>query len=353
MEIFSAILLLCIFLKVFISVYQNRLFKGVEYDYFFSKDEVFEGDEIEFTEIVTNRKFLPVPWLKSELTVSSYLEFSELQSVVTNKTRYVTSFFTLRSFSRIRRTWKVKCTHRGVFKVEKIIVSATDTLGFVKDYFVVDENVLEGKIITVLPVCEEYDGELSDTGLLSGDIFTRSKLISDPFFLNGIRDYCITDSMKNINWYASAKEQKLMVNKYDYTTDMDLAVILNVQSTPNDFSDVVYSSHIEKCIRICAAVIRDNCCYGKKVRILSNGITDDGYFDVCSGDEYSLYRELAGLNLQPGTVFEKYLVSKIPELSESEVIVISAFRTDVFDLVAAEYPDTVFVFPDITGGEIS
>ena len=88
-----------------------------------------EGDPIELREVIANRKLLPLPWLKSEITTSRWLEFSQLQSVVTGETRFISSFFLVRSYQKITRTWQGRCLKRGVFSVEKSVLVASDLLG--------------------------------------------------------------------------------------------------------------------------------------------------------------------------------------------------------------------------------
>lgn len=54
---------------------------------------------------------------------------------------------------------------------------------------------------------------------LQGDVFVRRWIIEDPIMISGIRDYTPSDNYKDINWKATAKNQTLKVNKYDYTAD--------------------------------------------------------------------------------------------------------------------------------------
>ena len=82
MDFISIILLIAAVVFIQGWLYRRYTFKNFKYNCFFSSDEVYEGDEIEFTEEITNAKFLPLPWLKTELTTSKWLEFSGLQSPV-------------------------------------------------------------------------------------------------------------------------------------------------------------------------------------------------------------------------------------------------------------------------------
>ena len=57
----------------------NRwILKGIEYSRYFSVNSAFEGQEIEMIERISNRKLLPVPWLRIESKISENLEFQRL-----------------------------------------------------------------------------------------------------------------------------------------------------------------------------------------------------------------------------------------------------------------------------------
>lgn len=347
MEIAAILFILGIFLLLFGIAYRIKLLENVDYECSFSTDEAFVGDEIEFTEIITNRKFLPVPWAKSELTVSAPLEFSELSSVATGKIRWVTSFFALRSYSRVKRTWRVKCSKRGVFGVDSIIVLASAPLGISKKYFILRKEELALSQVTVLPVREEDDVFISELGSVSGDIFTEARLISDPFFVNGVREYRITDHIRDINWFATAKNQELMVNNHDYTTDRDISVVLNVQSLKTDITDAVRPEYVEKCIRICAGVIHDSCINGRRVRLLSNDITTGEFLDIQSGNEFDLLYALARIEIKIGEDIKKFLYGTVSEMTDNDVIVVTAFSTEEFENIKTEYPNISFLYPEI------
>lgn len=349
MEMFSVILLFIIFMAAIISIYRKIIFRGVDYKCFFSTDQAFEGDEIEFTEIVTNKKFFPVSWLKSELSLPKYLEFSELQSSVTDQTRFVTSFFSLRSFCRVRRTWKVKCLKRGNFKIESIVISASDILGTVKESFFADTENFRTSVL-VMPRCDDYSMRIQGMSSESGDIFMDFGLISDPFFYSGVREYMITDSMKSINWYATAREQKLMVSKNDYTSDISITVILNIQSSPFDSLGVSFPERTEKCIRLCAAVIRDYCSQGKTVRLISNYQRNGQILDLRSADMISLFRVLAEITYDIGENFDRLLSCVVPEISDSEIIIVSSFETEFCEVIKAEKINAHFLYSYMAGG---
>ena len=59
-------LLIVIFVAVWIQnrLYKKMAFRDLEYECRLSKTEVFEGEELELIEVVTNNTWLPLPWLK-------------------------------------------------------------------------------------------------------------------------------------------------------------------------------------------------------------------------------------------------------------------------------------------------
>ena len=113
MEFLYVILLIAAVAAAQALVYKKRAFQGLEYDCVFDQQEVSEGDEIKLVETVSNRKLLPLPWLRSELTTSMYLDFAGSQSLIADETRFVPSFFMMRGFRRTVRSWNVHCSKRG------------------------------------------------------------------------------------------------------------------------------------------------------------------------------------------------------------------------------------------------
>ena len=349
MKFFAVCFMIFIVFSVVTVVYRRLLLKNFYYKCSFNKTEVFEGEEIEFTETVTNNKFLPVPWLKSELTTSEFLEFSELQSTVTDKTRLVTSFFSLSGFSKISRTWKIKCSRRGIYEISRVVITASDILGYVKKSFFEDISCFENIRVKVLPLPADENCISVDQSEVSGNFFSVPKLISDPFFINGVRDYTPCDGIRNINWYASAREQKLMVSKNDYTSDMSATVFLNIQTSPADRDMAVYTDRTEKCIRVCAAIINKCSDLGIAVRLLCNNGEPGTVLDVVSEDKFSLFREMAAIDYRISIPFDQMLSCTIPEIYNSRIIVVSAFRSEIFEIIKNERSEVFFVVPD--GGE--
>ncbi|HIT09550.1 MAG TPA: DUF58 domain-containing protein, partial [Candidatus Merdivicinus faecavium] len=206
-------------------VYRKYALQNVHYRCYLSRDQVFEGEEIELVEEIENRKWLPLPWFKTEITVSRWLDFAGEQSQVSDKSRYVPSFFSLRSYQKVSRRWKLKCLKRGEYAIDRVVLVASDLLGNVNQS--VGAEVHSSILVLPRPLGEMTEIE---TRHLTGDRAVRRSLIEDPFLNAGVREYMEFDPMNRIHWPATAKEQKLMVFQNDSATSQSVTIILNMQS---------------------------------------------------------------------------------------------------------------------------
>lgn len=73
---------------------------------------------------------------------------------------------------------------------------------------------------------------------LIGDNVIKRWIHTDPLYIKGIRDYRSEDRFKDIHWKSSLKSDKLIVKEYDFTSDREIVVIVNVQCAENAWLSV-------------------------------------------------------------------------------------------------------------------
>ena len=210
MELIAVILLVLLVLFGEVGLYRRRGLEGLSYYCHFSETERTEGESLQFVETVTNDKTLPVPWLKAELTTSRWLDFPEANSAVTGENRFVSSFFSVRSRSRVSRVWEITCEKRGVYEMEHIVLVTSDLLGIVRLSLHAADH---GGKLTVLPK------RLTEAGLLLpkllrqqyGEQAVRYSLLTDPCLSAGVREYVTGDPIHRMHWKASAQDRKSVV----------------------------------------------------------------------------------------------------------------------------------------------
>lgn len=343
MELLTIVVLLAAALWLQNFIYRKMGLQKLTYHCYFNKTEALEGEEVVLVEELTNKKWLPLPWIKSEIVTSKWLDFAETQSVVTDQSRYVSSYFLLKGYHRISRSWKVTCGKRGIYALDKVVLVSSDLLGNVN----LSKVVRISTELVVLPKPLDTHVGIEEMQRLSGDIVVKRGLIPDPFWLAGIREYRPGDSMRRIAWGPSAREDRLMVLENDSTTSQNLAVVLNLQSREFETERILDPAMAENCIRVCAALLED--LPPIPVCLLTNGlaglITGQGveietapskHSDTegistpyGSGSEHinRLMYNLAQLGNETSESFSSLLRRCSSRLAATDILVISSFAT--------------------------
>ncbi len=329
MEFLALIIVVAAILILQSVLFKKMSFKHLTYHCELSRDEAEEGDQIELIETVVNKKWLPIPWLKSEITTSKWLDFAGAQSIVTDQSRFVPSFFMVKSYQKVQRKWKVTCLKRGVFGLQKIVLVSTDLLGGAT----LSHPAKVDSQIVVLPKSLELEEVFLSPKYLSGDTVVKRHLLEDPFYFAGVREYTERDPMNKIHWLATAKQQKIMVHQNDYTSRQSFAVILNMQSMPYEVGKTVFAENVENCIRVCASIF-DRTIAGQVPVSLFANTSIDGENDVISteswGEEHvmELKRILAHLPLNSTEPYGEFLNMIYDGVSSTDVILVSSYLSE-------------------------
>lgn len=248
---------------------------NVMYSCGFEDETINEGDETNFTETVENRKLLPVPWLKSELTIPAAIEPVSGDSTIAGNDRFITGFFKVKSYSGIKRIRHVKAMRRGIYRVTAARVQTADILGGIRISVSAEEK---GGTLTVLPVSADTEAVLPERmRRRTGEMLVRSSLVTDPFFTAGVRCYEYGDSMRRIHWNASAHMQELMVRHEEKTAKRCILILLNLQTDSEETGiSTIDEPLAEHTIRLCVQCIEEAVSEGYSVSLCSNGLMPKG-----------------------------------------------------------------------------
>ena len=314
-------------------VFRKFSFRKLRYTCRFSTSEAMEGDEIALIEEVENRGLLPLPWLKAELTSSRWLEFADSQSLVTEETRFVPSFFMMKPHHKVTRRWKVRCLKRGIYDLKKVVLVTTDLLGGCSPSQMVDVNAR----LTVLPAPADLTLDFRTPKHMIGDVIVRRHLLFDPFLIAGVRAYTPGDTMNRIHWLATARQGELMVHNNEYSAGQSLSVILNIQSRPYEKDGVIDKDKIEDAIRLAAGYFDSTLRTGIPVRFLCNAgplhsreavVTEEYH-----GREHvnELMRRLAALPLSSTENFPTFLGTTCRDINSSDIVILTCYaNADIF-----------------------
>lgn len=322
-------LILALVLGVQFIVYKNFGLKNIRYSIFFSKTEAFEDEEIEIVEEIENAKALPLPWVRTEINCSRWLTFTGYHGNDTNvrdvQKGLISGVFMLKGYQKIRRSWKVKCEKRGVFKVEDITLAVSDLFGLVKPTCVFKVE----RQICVLPLPANINApELSSEAYI-GDISVNRFVLPDPFVISGAKEYSGREPMNRIHWAQSARLGKIMVYNNEYTTERRMLIIMNMQRTFHSEREKLPVSALETQIKG-AAFMLDHCYATHTPVALTANSGESLNIEPMEGYEHNIsaLRKLATLKNSCGCHIDDFM-QKQNFTDYTDIIFITRFLTDV------------------------
>lgn len=248
-------ILFIIFIAIFVVVqgmlYKKGIFEKIYIYRSFDCTGVFPGEKVVYELTVENRKFLPLTWVSIDEKLNAGLEF-EINTKVEklNDDIYLhNSMFSLLPYQKVVRRYGLKAVKRGYYQLKYMTMTSTNMLG-TQEYSMERE---EAASISVYPNIKDLRGALIPANTTQGDFSVKRWIIEDPMVITGVRAYSGNDSLKSINWKATAKNQQLLVNKYDYTADKKIMVILNLERQEYSLNKEDICT-IEETIEVCASI---------------------------------------------------------------------------------------------------
>ena len=231
-------------------VFRYNWNKGLGVALEFEKKHVVNGETVNVVEVISNEKRLPLPCVNLKFQVDRELEFpgTDTNSSVSDLA-YRNDVFSFLANQRITRRIPVKCNHRGVFKISGVQLTFAGP-------FMNEINVLKvGSTceITVYPKTVDSKRFSFIRSRISGEAECKKYMLEDPFVFRGIRDYTSNDSLKNVNWKATARTDNLCVNEYNESVSRNVCILLNLE----DDGMLTYDSVNEEAISLAASVAEE------------------------------------------------------------------------------------------------
>ncbi|RME48282.1 MAG: DUF58 domain-containing protein [Chloroflexi bacterium] len=174
----------------------------------------FLGDTVEVQLEITNRSWLPLPWLRVTDSVPINL-FGGDQA---------RQLFSLGRGESHRIHYQLQCNRRGYYPIGPLSITGGDALGFVEATY----RASEQDYLTVYPKISP----LANVGLRSpqpfGTLRSSYRIFEDPSRLAGLRSYQTGDSIRRIHWKASAHADDLLVKKVEPAMALESFLVLDL-----------------------------------------------------------------------------------------------------------------------------
>jgi uncharacterized protein (DUF58 family) len=179
-----------------------------------TEERSFWGERHRVEIRVTNDGWLPLPWLHLQERLPQPLGYPPVRSQAVSLMPHESTTF----------TYELDCRKRGYYEIGPLRLSSGDVLGSGGDA-VVEVGVTP---FTVYPRIVS----LEDLGMPSrspfGTVRHKDAIHRDPSKVGGVRDYRPGDSLRQINWKASAAVGKLQTKVLDPVISLDTAILLDL-----------------------------------------------------------------------------------------------------------------------------
>lgn len=288
----------------------------------FTELSVHEGDTSYLREEITNDKCLPLPALEVNLKMARALKFAGEAKENANVTdySYKRDIFTLFMYQKVIRKLFFVCEKRGHYTMNEVEVIGHDFFSR-KQYREISPQKTELYVYPrlvdarrIAPVCLA----------ISGMVLIQNRLYPDPFEFAGIREYRPEDPMHHINWKASARSTQMMVNQFDFTTNIKVRLILDTEDSTLISREVL----TEEGIRIAASLTLQLVKQKMELTVTGNGIGET-VLKSGAGHVQEIYQKLACIDLTTQVPrLSQFLIQEKKNIHHEEVCVIISANQD-------------------------
>ena len=252
-------------------IYAKVWHRGLTVSLAFQEDGIWEGQESTLSEIIENRKHLPLTMLKVKFQTDRHLVFTDTKGSRTTDRYYRNDIFQIGRLEKVTRSLSFTGGRRGYYTISEADLVASDL--FLTAQYTATTPIARCSLY-VYPKPFSHPDFRQSLKQLSGEVLAKRHLLEDPFEYRGIRDYQPQDDLKSINWKATARTGDLKVNQKNYTAQKSVRIFLNLEDT----GILKKEDCVEACMQIAAALLLLFLEQGMQVALYCNGI------DVRSGE---------------------------------------------------------------------
>jgi len=233
--------------------WSRRSLERLTYRRYFDPPRIFPGERTEYVVEITNRKLLPLPWVRLDEHMPSDVRPVQGGPQVAGEEGWQRR----RSLSlgwneRVELRQQFTCSARGDYVVGPTDLETGDPLGL----FPTQLRIPETHELLVYPRIAQLPASPPRSRFPFGAANARPPVLEDPIRVTGVRDYRPGDPMRFVDWKASARRMKLQTRVLAPTTLNNVVVVVNTQTLA--FAWQGYDiARFEAALGVAAALVRE------------------------------------------------------------------------------------------------
>ncbi len=236
----DAVLMLLYFLVVAYALsswWSRRALRAVEFKRTF-QGRAFLYEQVTVKLDLINPRWLPVPWLQ-------FTENLPLELIAPNSYRAVT---TLGPYGRRRFEYLLHADRRGYYSIGPLQLRSGDLIGLgeeVSSEGGADHLIVYPRIVPLADVALPSHSPL-------GTLHHTQPIFEDPSRVRGKRDYVAGDSLRRVDWKATAALGRLQVKQFEPSIMLETAIFLNLNV--DEYEQRTYHDATELAIVVAASL---------------------------------------------------------------------------------------------------
>ena len=247
----------------------NRLsLEEVTYERSLARNRAFVGDEVPITVSITNKKPVPLGWLRLYDRIPPDVEVrgGQMGEQVGATALSLVLSASMGWYEKVVWEYRLKCTARGYYRLGPARLESGDLFGF----FTSEKMVPQRDDLLVYPEV----ASLPELGIPSlrpmGDARTGLPIHRDTSRPATVRDYQRGDPLKWVDWKLSAKTGRFQVRVFDPSSSTTIVLVVAIETNPISWGG--YSAALlERVIRAAASVANHAAEEGSELGLFSNG----------------------------------------------------------------------------------
>jgi uncharacterized protein (DUF58 family) len=186
----------------------------------FFESHAFVGEDVTVRLVIRNRSWLPIAWLR-------LYESLPVDLAIPNAVNQV---ITLGARSQSTLLYNLKSRKRGYFPIGPLFTSTGDLLGLSR------EQQEQGEIdhLTVYPRIIPLTRPSIPSRSPQGTLKSYQPIFEDPTRVLNKRDYIAGDSLRRVDWKASAALGRLLVKEFEPSIALETAIFLDLCTSDYD-----------------------------------------------------------------------------------------------------------------------